>query len=238
MNGRIHSVDSFSTVDGPGIRYVVFMQGCKLRCKFCHNPDTWSENSGEEISVEKLLDKIIRNKEMYKNGGGVTLTGGEPLLQKEFVLELVKALKSQGMHIAIDTSGNLDIDEDIIDILKYVDLVILDIKEIDNIKHKELTGVENTKILEFGRCVSNTLKIPIWIRTVYIPGVTDINEEYIDYLKGLSSVDKVEILPYHEMGKYKWDELGLKYMLDDIGIPTVEECNKISEEINRKINIK
>ncbi len=238
MIGKIHSVDSFSAVDGPGIRYVVFMQGCNLRCKFCHNPDTWSKNSKNEIAVETLVDKIIKNKEMYKNGGGVTLTGGEPLLQKEFVLELVKRLKLNNIHVAIDTAGNFDIDKDMIEILKHVDLVILDIKEIDSIKHKELTDVDNTKILEFGRYVSNTLGIPMWIRTVYIPGISNINDIYINYLKELKSLKKIEILPYHEMGKYKWEELGLKYMINNVKVPTVEECNKILKQINDRVGIK
>lgn len=237
VTGNIHSVDSFSSVDGPGIRYVVFMQGCNLRCKFCHNPDTWNEKAGQQITVEKLIDKILRNKEVYLKGGGVTLTGGEPLLQKEFVLELVKILKSKDINVAIDTAGNFDMDEDINDILKYIDLVILDIKEIDSIKHKELTGSINEKILKFGEYVSNTLGIPVWIRTVYMPGITNIDENYISYLKRLKSLKKVEILPYHNMGKYKWEELGYEYMLGNVNTPTVEECNNICIEINKKINL-
>lgn len=237
MNGRIHSVDSFSSVDGPGIRYVVFMQGCNLRCKFCHNPDTWDKDKGTEISSEELIQKITKNKELYKKGGGVTLTGGEPLLQKEFVLELVKGLKSNGLHIAIDTSGDFEIDEDILEILKYIDLIILDIKHIDSIKHKELIGIDNSKILKFGEYVSNTIGISMWIRTIYIPGISNINEKYIEYLKGLKKLEKVEILQYHEMGKYKWEQLGYEYMLKDITIPSIDECEEISKDINKRINL-
>lgn len=215
--GNIHSCDSFSTVDGPGIRYVIFMQGCLLRCKYCHNPDTWNVNSGSKYTVDKVLEKILRCKDyMIKSNGGVTITGGEPLLQIDFLTELCKKLKENGIHVTIDTAGSVDITEDLEELLKYVDLVILDLKEMDNEKHIWLTGVENTKIFEFAKYVCNEKKIDCVIRHVNVPGITDSKEEIEkleNFVKTLDSVVKLDYLPYHEMGKYKWKELGIKYEL-------------------------
>lgn len=236
MIGRIHSIESFSKVDGPGIRYVVFMQGCNLRCKFCHNPDTWSKTSGKEISEEELVKNILKAKNYIINGkGGVTFTGGEPLLQIDFLINVCKKLKENGIHIAIDTAGNFDSsDKKLNELLNYVDLFLFDIKHIDDTLHKDLVGVSNEKILSLAKYISNEKKIKMWIRIVYIPGITDKKdsiERYKKFIKLLSSVEKVEILPYHEMGKYKWKELGLKYKLKDIKIPTKQECKKIKQAI-------
>ncbi|MDD3303770.1 MAG: pyruvate formate-lyase-activating protein [Clostridia bacterium] len=238
MQGRIHSIESFSTVDGPGIRYVVFMQGCKLRCKFCHNPDTWETDSGNLMSVDELLEKILSVKEYLVNSnGGVTFTGGEPLLQIDFLLELCPKLKKNGVHIAIDTAGNFDYkDEKLNKLLPYVDLFLYDIKHIDNDQHKKLTGVSNSKILALASYLSNVKKIPMWIRVVYIPGITDIADsldKYKEFISTLNSVCKVEVLPYHEMGKYKWKELGILYELTNMRIPTEAECERIHAYITK-----
>lgn len=234
MLGRIHSLESFSTVDGPGIRYVVFMQGCNLRCKFCHNPDTWSNNCGNLMSSEELLEKILSVKEyLFNSNGGVTFTGGEPLLQLDFLIEVCKKLKEHGIHIAIDTAGNFDFKNEKIDKLcEYVDLFLYDIKHIDNIEHKNLTGVFNRNILSLAEHISNVKKIPMWIRIVYIPGITDKGDSldrYKKFISTLKSVEKIEILPYHEMGKYKWKELGLKYELENIKIPNDTDCKRIHD---------
>lgn len=234
MLGRIHSEVSFSKVDGPGIRYVVFMQGCNLRCKFCHNVDTWNKNAGTLIEAKELAENILKSLPYMKNSnGGVTISGGEPLLQIDFLIELFKILKKHNVHIALDTAGNFDINEKgLNELLEYVDLVLFDIKHIDNEEHKKLVGFENIKILEMAKYISNTKKIPMWIRIVYIPGITDKNDSfkrYKEFLKNLESVEKIAVLAYHEMGVYKWKELGMEYMLKDIRIPTKEECKKIEE---------
>jgi pyruvate formate lyase activating enzyme len=239
MIGRIHSLESLSTVDGPGIRYVVFMQGCMLRCKFCHNPDTWSIKAGIQMTSDELLKKILASKKfMDKSNGGVTISGGEPLLQIDFLIEFCKKLKENNIHVAIDTAGNFDTeDEKINELFKYVDLVLFDIKHMDNEIHKFLTGAENIKILNMAKYISNEKKIPMWIRIVYIPNITDKNDtinKYKEFISKLRSVEKVEILPYHEMGKYKWKELGIKYELENIRIPTNEECKKLSKFIFQK----
>lgn len=236
MVGRIHSIESFSTVDGPGIRFVVFMQGCNLRCKFCHNSDSWSKNSGSKISSDDLVEKILKAKVFFeKSGGGVTFSGGEPLLQSEFLTEVCKKLKQENIHITIDTAGNFDTnDKNINELFKYVDLILYDIKHIDTQEHEKLVGVKNEKILKMAEYISNDLNIPMWIRIVYIPSITDKDnafERYKEYIKKLISVKKVEVLPYHELGVYKWKELGLEYKLNNVRIPSKEECRKIQKII-------
>lgn len=236
MIGRIHSIESFSKVDGPGIRYVVFMQGCNLRCKFCHNPDTWEKFGGIEISEEELIERILKAKSYLKNGkGGVTFTGGEPLLQMDFLINVCKKIKESGIHIAIDTAGNFDTtDEKLNELIKYVDLFLFDIKHMDDKEHKDLIGVSNDKILKLATYISNVKKVKMWIRIVYIPGITDKNDsikKYKEFIKTLENIEKVEVLPYHEMGKYKWKELGLDYKLKNIKIPSKDECKKIEEYI-------
>lgn len=238
MDGKIHSIESFSTVDGPGIRYVVFMQGCNLRCKFCHNPDTWCLETKNIITSDELVDKILRAKVYFNQKGGVTFSGGEPLLQAEFLIEVCKKLKENNIHITLDTAGNFDKNnEKIIELLQYIDLVLFDIKHLDKSIHKDLVGVENNKILELLKYIDE-MKINTWIRVVYIPGITDQNDN-IEKLKvlinNLNFVQKVEFLPYHEMGKYKWDELKLKYHLEDFRVSTDEECQKIEMYLNDEL---
>lgn len=223
---RIHSIESFGTVDGPGIRFVVFMQGCSLQCKYCHNRDTWDINGGEVKTVDEIIEKI----ENYKNyiipsGGGVTVTGGEPLLQVRFLIELFKKLKEKNIHTCIDTSGMMSITDNIKELLKYTDLVLLDIKHIDDEKCKRLVGSSNKKELEFARYLSDN-NIKMWIRQVLVPGYTDDEEDLKklkEFLRTLKTVEKVQILKYHSMGKYKWEKMGLKYELDGVRDATIED---------------
>lgn len=226
VKGRIHSFESFGTVDGPGIRFVLFMQGCILKCKYCHNRDTWDLKSGQEYSVNEVIEKILRSKKYIEaSGGGVTVSGGEPLLQPEFLIELFKKLKEQNMNIVLDTSGITKINDEIRELLSYVDLVLLDIKHIDNEKCIKLTGVSNKNTLELAGYLSDN-NISMWIRQVLIPGITDFKEDLYklkEYIKTLNSVEKIEILPYHNLGEFKWKELGEKYELEDIAVPTNKE---------------
>ncbi len=225
---KIHSFESFGTVDGPGIRYVIFLQGCHLKCKYCHNRDTWDINGGYYSSLDEILNKIENYKNYIMPNGGVTVTGGEPLLQVHFLIELFKKLKEKNIHTCIDTSGMVDITEDIKTLLNYTDLVLLDIKHIDPIKCKNLVGVSNERELQFAEYLSQN-NIDMWIRQVLIPGYTD-DENDLKKLKSfidkLNSVKKVELLPYHNMGEYKWKKLGLNYDFKDVKVPTAEEVKK------------
>ena len=219
MYGYIHSTESFGTVDGPGIRFVIFLQGCHLQCKYCHNRDTWDMNGGEYKSVDEIIEKIKKYKNyIMPSGGGVTVTGGEPLLQANFVLELFKRSKTDGITTCIDTSGMVGLTDEIKEVLKYTDLVLLDIKHIDSEKCKELVGVSNKLELEFARYLSDN-KIKMWIRQVLVPGYTDDEKDLLklkDFISTLDTVEKVQILPYHSMGKYKWEKLRMKYPLDGV----------------------
>lgn len=229
MIGKIHSIETFGTVDGPGIRFVVFMQGCTLKCKYCHNRDTWDVHSGKKITVEELIKEILKYKSYMDNsGGGVTVSGGEPLLQTQFVTELFKELKNLNIHTALDTAGSLPISSDIKELLKYTDLVILDIKHIDDEKAKELTGFSNKNNLEFAKYLSN-INISMWIRQVLVPGYTDDKfdlQKLKKFIDSLNNVEKVEILPYHNLGKYKWEEIEGKYEFENISSPSDEDIKK------------
>lgn len=223
---RIHSMESFGTVDGPGIRFVLFLQGCHLKCKYCHNRDTWDINGGEEKTLEEIIEKIKNYKNYITiSGGGVTVTGGEPLLQVKFLIELFKTLKKENIHTCIDTAGMVDITDDIKELLQYTDLVLLDIKHIDDEKCKNLVGVSNKKELEFARYLSDN-NIKMWIRQVLVPGYTDDEKDLLklkEFIGTLKTVEKVQILKYHSMGKYKWEKLGLKYSLEGVRDATAED---------------
>lgn len=229
MIGKIHSIETFGTVDGPGIRFVIFMQGCTLKCKYCHNRDTWEMNSKNTMTIPELIKEIEKYRTYIDNsGGGVTVSGGEPLVQAEFVTELFKELKNIGIHTALDTSGSLPITNQIKELLKYTDLVILDIKHIDKEKAINLTGFSNENNLNFARYLSN-LKIPVWIRQVLVPGFTDDKfdlQKLKQFIDSLDNVEKVEILPYHNLGKFKWEESGDKYELENVIPPTQEEIER------------
>lgn len=225
--GRIHSFESFGAVDGPGIRFVVFFQGCGLRCKYCHNRDTWAiSNAGIEYTTNDLIAKISRYKNYFTvSGGGVTLSGGEPLLQQDFLLELLPKLKKLGIHTAIDTSGNFPITDKIAKIIDLADLFLLDIKCINDEICKDLVGVSNKLELEFAKYLSSINK-PTWIRQVLVPGITDHEEDLLtlkDFLSTLQNVQKVEILAYHDLGRFKWENLGCNYELEDVPNATTED---------------
>lgn len=218
--GRVHSIESFGTVDGPGIRLVVFLQGCPMRCLYCHNPDTWERSGGSEITVSEIISEYEKNRAFYKNGG-ITVTGGEPLWQIEFVTELFKQAKALGIHTCIDTSGitfSKKNTEKFDALMEYTSLVMLDIKHIDSDKHKALTGVTNENVLAFARYLEKK-KIPLWIRHVVIEGYTDDEGdltrlgEFIGSLKNLAALD---VLPYHTLGVKKYEELGIEYPLSGL----------------------
>ena len=223
---KVHSIESFGTVDGPGIRFVLFLQGCSLKCKYCHNRDTWDMTVGEEKTLEEIIEKVKRYKTyMNLSGGGVTVTGGEPLLQVKFLIEFFKRLKEEKINTCIDTSGMFNITEDIKEVLKYTDLVLLDIKHIDDEKCKDLVGFSNKKELEFARYLSENNK-KMWIRQVLVPGYTDEQKHWRkqkELLATLTTVEKVQILKYHSMGKYKWEKLGQKYELEGVRDATLED---------------
>lgn len=240
--GYIHSIESFGTVDGPGVRFVVFFQGCPMRCAYCHNPDTWNMEEGQQMEADEIIDKMQRNKAFYTTGG-ITATGGEPMQQMDFLTELFAKAKKQGIHTCLDTSGIMFTgvkedgrpkDERVEKLMEATDLVMLDIKHIEDTAHRNLTGHSNAHILEFARYLDAIGK-PVWIRHVVVPGITFDKKELTDlgkFLKGLSNVEKLEVLPYHAMGKVKYDNLGIDYRLKDTPQLTKAEA-KEAEEIIR-----
>ncbi len=232
VTGRIHSFESLGAVDGPGIRFVVFMQGCHLKCKYCQNRDTWDINSGEQYTVKQVVEKIMRYKNyIVASNGGVTLSGGEPLLQQDFVISLFQELKKQNISTCLDTSGMFTITDKIKQIVDLTDIFLLDIKSINDETCKWLTGSSNSLELEFAKYINENNK-RIWIRQVLVPGITDKKEDLLklkDFLKTIN-VEKFEFLPYHDLGKYKWEKLGLPYELEDVRVATnkdVERAKKI-----------
>jgi pyruvate formate lyase activating enzyme len=230
--GRVHSMDTFSTVDGPGIRFVLFLQGCALKCKYCQNRDTWQTNIGELKTVDEIVEKICRYKSyMASSGGGVTVSGGEPLLQPKFLIELFSKLKELDINTCIDTSGMVPLTDDIKKVLSLTDLVLLDIKHIDPEKCKELVGFSNKLELEFAKYLSDN-NIPVWIRQVLIPGITDDKSDLLklrSFLDSLSNVKQIDVIPYHTLGKNKWIELGYKYELENIREATDEDVKKATK---------
>ncbi len=232
--GNIHSIETCGTVDGPGVRFVVFLQGCPMRCLYCHNPDTWSTAENQPMSVDEILTKLDSVKEFVK--GGLTVTGGEPLMQYDFVSELFKSAKEKGIHTALDTSGivfNPENTAPVDKVLKYTDLVLLDIKHINNEEHIKLTGHSNKNILAFARYLSDN-NIPMWIRHVIVPNITD-NEKYLkelgQFIKTLKTVKALDVLPYHDMAKVKYKNLGIDYKLKDVPPLTKEEAIKARDII-------
>lgn len=225
--GNIHSVESCGTVDGPGIRFVVFTQGCPLRCQYCHNPDTWEFKDNQKMSVEEILKQYEGVKEFCK--GGITVTGGEPMAQMEFVTELFKQARAKDIHTALDTSGiffNRANTEKIDELLKYTSLVLLDIKHIDDEEHKKLTKHSNKNILDFARYLSETKK-PMWVRHVVVPNIT-FKEEYLkrlgEFLGTLHNIVALDVLPYHDMAIPKYENLGIEYPLKGIPPLTHEQA--------------
>ncbi len=241
MNGNIHSIESFGTVDGPGIRYVIFTQGCLLRCQFCHNADTWEIGTGKEMTVSEIIDDLKSYLPFIEaSGGGITVSGGEPLLQIPFLIELFKECKKIGIHTTIDSSGGCYshapvFQEQLKELMEYTDLILLDLKQINRKRHISLTGMANDHILEFARYLSDIEK-PVWIRHVLVPTVTDIDEDLEklgEFIGTLGNVQKVEILPYHKLGVYKWETLGLDYPLKDINPPSDERVQHAYELLTK-----
>ena len=236
MNGFIHSMESFGSVDGPGVRFVIFLAGCPMRCQFCHNPDTWNIQVGDQKSADDILEQALRYRPYWKDGGGITVSGGEPLLQMDFMIELFQKAKEKGVNTTIDTSGVSFTREEPFfgkfnELMKYTDLLLGDIKHIDDEQHKILTGHTNENILDMARYLSEIGK-PVWIRHVLVPERND-QDEYLkklyDFIKTLNNVEKVEVLPYHTFGEYKWKELGYEYPLTGIEPPTKERIRNANE---------
>ncbi len=229
--GRIHKVDSLGTVDGPGIRYIVFLQGCKMRCLYCHNPDSWALNHGEERHVDDVFADILKSKKyMERSGGGLTVSGGEPLLQAEFVLALFERAKKENIHTCLDTNGFIKDDDPILDkLLPLTDLVMLDIKHFDAKQHKKLTGQELNRPFAFARRLQRD-GIRTWFRQVLLDDWTmgeDYAHQLAKFAKELNNVELVELLPFHQLGKYKWDEAGITYKLGDATSPKSEDILKM-----------
>lgn len=241
--GYIHSIETFGSVDGPGLRYIVFLKGCRMRCLFCHNADTWSMETDDQRTPQEILDHAERYRPYWGKEGGITVSGGEPLLQIDFLLELFQKAKERNIHTCIDTAGEPFTKEKtwfskFEKLMQYTDLLLVDIKHINNDVHKKLTGKSNTNILEMFQYLSSIQK-PIWIRQVLVPGWTDNLEELKEtrrFIETLNNVQKIEILPYHNMGAYKWEKLGLKYLLEGIKAPdekSVQQANDVLHGIYR-----
>lgn len=229
--GYIHSIETMGLVDGPGIRIVVFFQGCMLRCSFCHNPDTWIPNTNLKVTPKEIVDQVRKYRPYIEQGGGVTFSGGEPLLQSEFLLETLKLCKKAGIHTCIDTSGTGYDKELLPQILKYTDLILLDIKAIDPINYKKITTQDMDMFNYFkDEVIKSNNKI--WIRQVIVPTIND-NEEYIlklkEYIKQFPNVEKIELLPYHTLGVEKYKKLNYNYRLKDINDMDKELCEKLEE---------
>lgn len=239
--GKVHSIETFGAVDGPGIRFVIFLKGCNMRCKYCHNPDTWFGSACETKTAEELISKALKYKTYWKKEGGITVSGGDPLVQIDFLIELFTLAKKHGINTCIDTSGEpFKEDSDYLNkmdkLLELTDLVILDLKEMNNQKHKWLTSRSNENILKFARYLSDKNK-KMWIRHVLVPTITDDETDLVElknFVHTLNNVEKFEILPYHSFGTFKYKELNLPYQLLDIKEPTEEEIKRAKRilEIN------
>lgn len=236
MQGRIHSLESFGTVDGPGTRFVVFVQGCPMRCAYCHNPDTWSMSGGTLMEPSYIIEQYERNSAFYVNGGGLTVTGGEPLMQIDFLIELFTLAKEKNIHTCIDSSGiafqpdNALLMEKMDRLMALTDLCMLDIKHIDPEKHRELTGKPNTNILKFAAYL-NEKKVDMWIRHVVVPGITD-DDKYLyqlGYFIGqFANLRALDVLPYHTMGEKKYESLGIPYRLK--GVPPMDQTKLLEKK--------
>ncbi|QUN07181.1 pyruvate formate lyase 1-activating protein [Shewanella yunxiaonensis] len=231
VTGRIHSVESFGTVDGPGIRFIAFMQGCLMRCKYCHNRDTWDLDDGKDVTVDELMEQVLSYRPFYESsGGGVTASGGEAVLQAEFVAAWFKACKQNGIHTCLDTNGFVRKYTPVIDeLLDNTDLVMLDIKQMDDAKHIDLTKVSNQRTLQFAQYLAKRQQ-KTWIRYVVVGGYTDdeISAEMLaKFIEPMKNVEKVELLPYHELGKHKWLAMGETYELEGVAPPSHETMEKI-----------
>ncbi|MDO4266708.1 MAG: pyruvate formate-lyase-activating protein [Eubacteriales bacterium] len=230
LKGHIHSLETFGLVDGPGVRFVVFMQGCRMRCAYCHNPETWALSGGTEYTAEELFQKAYRYRRYWGKTGGITVSGGEPLLQIDFLTEFFEICKAHGVHTTLDTAGNPYTEDEPFygkfeRLMRSTDLIMLDIKEMDSSLHKELTGVSNGNILRMAEWLSGHQK-DMWIRHVLVPGVTDQPEDLEAlhrFAASLKTLRRLEVLPYHTMAVNEWKKLGIPYRLDGVPQPTAEE---------------
>lgn len=236
LKGYVHSLESFGSVDGPGVRYIIFLSGCAMRCQFCHNADTWNMKVGTPYTADELLKKALKYRAYWGATGGITVSGGEPLLQIDFLTELFAKAKEMGVHTTLDTSGNPFTRQEPFftkfrKLMECTDLVMLDIKHMDEEQHIRLTGQTNQNILDMARCLDE-MKKPVWIRHVLVPERSDYDEYLIRldvFIRSLHNVEKVEVLPYHTLGAYKWKELGLKYELEGIAPPTAERVRNANQ---------
>ena len=233
--GYIHSIETMGLVDGPNIRTVIFMQGCPLRCLFCHNPDTWQKESNFKLTSKEVVDEVRKYRSYIEMGGGVTFSGGEPLLQSEFLLETLKLCKKAGFHTCIDTSGTGYSKKYLDEILKYTDLVILDIKAIEEENYKKITK-QSMDMFNYFKERLDISGNKLWLRQVIIPGIND-NTDYIlklkEYVKQFNNVEKIELLPYHTLGLEKYKKLNIEYELQGIEDMDKEKCKELEELLNK-----
>lgn len=240
--GFVHSVESFGSVDGPGIRFLIFLQGCPMRCQFCHNPDSWKTGIGEERTADELLDQAERFRAYWGDNGGITVSGGEALLQIDFLLELFEKAKQRGIGTCLDTSAQLftrksPFFEKFERLMELTDTVLLDIKHIDDEEHRKLTRHSNANILDCARYLSEIDK-PVWIRHVLIPGITDKDEYLVrlrDFLSTLHNIERIEVLPYHTLGVYKYEKLGIDYPLKDVKPPAAERVANANDILQQAL---
>lgn len=238
ISGKIHSIETCGTVDGPGVRYVLFLQGCGLKCIYCHNPDTWDGGckKARTMTVAEVVEDIEKYKSFFGAEGGVTVSGGEPLVQAKFVLELFRVLKQKGFHTCLDTSGSVPLNETVKEILSLTDLVLMDIKSAIPDTFKRMTGQSVDNTFAFAKYLSDK-KIPMWVRYVVVPGYTDLDKEVValgEFLQGLRNVKEVDILPFHQMGAHKWEALKMPYVLKDVKTPTADVIGKIKTMLGIK----
>lgn len=240
--GFVHSVESFGSVDGPGIRFLIFLQGCPMRCQFCHNPDSWKTGTGEERTADELLDQAERFRAYWGDKGGITVSGGEALLQIDFLLELFEKAKQRGIGTCLDTSAQLFTRKALFfekfeRLMELTDTVLLDIKHIDDEEHRKLTRHSNANILDCARYLSEIDK-PVWIRHVLIPGITDKDEYLVrlrDFLSTLHNIERIEVLPYHTLGVYKYEKLGIDYPLKDVLPPAAERVANANDILQQAL---
>lgn len=233
--GRIHSFESCGTVDGPGIRFIVFMQGCLMRCKYCHNRDTWDTHGGKEVTVDEIMKDVMAYRHFITaSGGGVTASGGEAMLQPEFVRDFFQAAQAKGIHTCLDTNGYIRKHTPVIDeVLDATDLVMLDLKQLNDEVHEDLVGVSNRRTLDFAHYL-HKIGQKTWIRYVVVPGYTDDDDSAHrlgQFIKGMDNIEKVELLPYHQLGEHKWEALGYEYELKDVGTPSKEMMDNVKNII-------
>ena len=231
LTGRVHSIETCGTVDGPGIRFIIFLQGCLMRCKYCHNRDTWDTETGKEMTVDELMADLVQYRNyMEASGGGVTVSGGEAMLQPEFVKAIFSACKQEGIHTCLDTNGFVRrLDDTVKGVLDVADLVLLDIKQMDNEKHIDLTHVSNKYTLDFAKYLAKQNQ-SVYLRYVVLPGYTDCLDDIHalgKFIEPMKNIEKIELLPYHELGKHKWTEMGEIYPLEGVKTPSHESMEEV-----------